>query len=94
MRNESSVDVAVHVLQLATVRVQDLAGSVTIFPPTEVWPVLVPHGTNRTIAVRLVHAGTEISHNVIFERADNLGMVCWPIDGSPALPGGLFTVEE
>ncbi len=95
--NESSVDMVVYVLRAATTTtLEDLAADTALFPPTEVWPP-VPAAVinNATISTRVVDAGTEATHNIVFERAFAMGAVCWPLDSSPALPaGGLFTVEE
>ena len=94
LNNESSVEVVVYVLRLSAATLDDIAADVTYFPPAESWPPLGAQELDLTLDTREVDAGTEVTNNVLFSRAGDIGTICWPLDGSPALPGGLFTVEE
>lgn len=94
LENESSVDMAVVVLELVDVTFEELvADDVRLFPPTTSWP---PQGASpeESHSTRKVEAYTEVKHSVAFHNAGNYGTVCWPLDGGPAVQGALLTVEE
>ena len=92
--NESSVDMAVVVLELVDVTLDELvADDVRLFPPITSWP---PPGAQPKEAhsTRKVDSDSEVKHSVAFHQAGNYGTVCWPLDGSPAIQGALLTVED
>ena len=94
LKNESSVDMAVIVLELVDVTLEELvADNVRLFPAATSWP---PPGSHPKEAynTRTVDSSTEIEHTVGFTSAGKYGTVCWPLDGRPAVQGALLTVEE
>ena len=94
LENESSVDMAIVVLELVDVTLEELvADDVRLFPPTTSWP---PQGASpeESRSTRKVEANTEVKHSVAFHSPGDFGTVCWPLDGGPAVPGALLTVED
>lgn len=92
VRNDSAVDMVMVVLKLSDITLEDLvADDVRIFPLTEIWP---PPGAEpkELHTFLLVEPGSEKGRPMAFVPGE-YGTVCYPIDGSPALQGGLLTVE-
>jgi len=94
LKNESSVDMAVVVLELVDVTLEELvADNVRLFPPTIVWPPSGAH-PKEAHSTATVDSSTEIEHGLAFTSTGDYGTVCWPLDGSPAVQGALLTVEK
>jgi hypothetical protein len=93
LENESSVDVAVIVLELGNVTLEELVADDALFFPTDSWPVTggIPE---EVYSAWLVGSSSDDERSVVFTRTGDYGTVCWPIDGSPAIQGALLTVEE
>ena len=94
LKNESSVDMAVVVLELVNVTLEELvADNVRLFPPTTVFPPPGAH-PKEAHSTATVGSSSEIEHGLAFTSAGDYGTVCWPLDGSPAVQGALLTVEK
>lgn len=104
-RNESSVEMVVTVLELFDTTFEDLlvrlaAVEVEVVAPTQVWPEQEPE---ELFHWKKLDPGTDRKAVLVFIRAGDFGMACWPLAANPPvggelltppLRGALFTVEE
>jgi uncharacterized cupredoxin-like copper-binding protein len=93
LRNDASADVVMMFLQITDTSLEDLVSDVERFPPINQWPTTVGHELTETVTTKVVESGDAGSLAVSFKEPGQYGAVCWPLDGSPAIPGGLLTVE-
>jgi hypothetical protein len=94
LRNEASADVVMVFLQIADVTLEELASdNVERFPPIDQWPPTFGDHPPELVSTKLVDSGEDEKLALSFNEPGSYGSVCWPLDGSPAIPGGLLTVE-
>jgi hypothetical protein len=93
LRNDASADVVMMFVQLTDISLEDLVSDVERFPPIEQWPTTVDHELTETVTTKVVESGEDGSLAVSFKEPGQYGTVCWPLDGTPAIPGGLLTAE-
>jgi hypothetical protein len=94
LRNDASADVVMMFLQVTDTSLEDLVSDVERFPPINQWPTTVGHELTETVTTKVVESGDAGSLAVSFKEPGQYGTVCWPLDGTPAIPGGLLTVED
>jgi uncharacterized cupredoxin-like copper-binding protein len=80
-------------VQLTDISLEDLVSDVERFPPINQWPTTVDHELTETVTTKVVASGEDGSLAVSFKEPGQYGTVCWPLDGTAAIPGGLLTAE-
>ena len=91
--NDASADVVMMFLQVTDISLEDLVSDVERFPPINQWPTTVDHELTETVTTKVVESGEDGSLAGSFNEPGQYGTVCWPLDGTPAIPGGLLTAE-